>query len=70
MNELYEALSDPTAYVLKTAKTVLGKRKGRGKFVRHHQTCPACGRHLVNTYVNEDGEWKCRKCWEEAEADA
>ena len=34
------------------------------KPVRHHQTCPVCGRTLVNTY-KRDGKWKCRKCWEE-----
>lgn len=35
------------------------------KPVRHQQTCPVCGRRLVNTYLR-DGVWKCRKCWEEA----
>lgn len=35
------------------------------KPVRHQQTCPVCGRKLVNTYLR-DGEWKCRRCWEEA----
>lgn len=34
--------------------------------VRHQQTCPVCGRKLVNTYL-QDGVWKCRRCWEEAE---
>ncbi len=33
------------------------------KLVRHQQTCPACGRTLVNTY-HRDGVWKCRKCWD------
>lgn len=36
------------------------------KPVRHQQTCPVCGRKLVNTYIR-NGEWKCRKCWEEAQ---
>ena len=31
---------------------------------RHQQTCPVCGRKLVNTYL-KDGKWKCRRCWEE-----
>ena len=31
---------------------------------RHQQTCPVCGRKLVNTY-RKDGVWKCRRCWEE-----
>lgn len=34
------------------------------KTVRHQQTCPVCGRKLVNTYFR-NGEWKCRMCWEE-----
>ena len=34
------------------------------KPVRHQQTCPVCGRKLVNTYY-KDGKWKCRRCWEE-----
>lgn len=38
------------------------------KPVRHQQTCPVCGRRLVNTYLR-DGKWKCRRCWEEALAD-
>lgn len=35
-----------------------------GKLIRHHQTCPVCGRTLVNTYLR-DGVWKCKKCWDE-----
>lgn len=35
------------------------------KPVRHQQTCLVCGRKLVNTYLR-DGQWKCRRCWEEA----
>ena len=34
------------------------------KPTRHQQTCPVCGRKLVNTYLR-DGVWKCRRCWEE-----
>lgn len=33
------------------------------KPVRHQQTCPVCGRKLVNTYLR-NGVWKCRRCWE------
>lgn len=32
--------------------------------VRHQQTCPVCGRKLVNTYL-KNGVWKCRRCWED-----
>lgn len=38
------------------------------KPVRHQQTCPECGRKLVNTY-RRDGIWKCKKCWEKEGAD-
>ena len=34
------------------------------KPTRHQQTCPVCGRKLVNTYL-KDGKWKCRRCWED-----
>ena len=40
--------------------------KKRTKPVRHQQTCPVCGRKLVNTY-RRDGVWKCKKCWDAAE---
>ena len=33
------------------------------KTVAHQQTCPVCGRTLVNTY-RRGTEWKCKKCWE------
>lgn len=33
---------------------------------RHQQTCPDCGRTLVNLY-KKNGLWKCRLCWEEEE---
>ena len=38
------------------------------KPVLHQQTCPVCGRTLVNTYKHS-GTWKCRRCWEEAMKD-
>lgn len=34
------------------------------KPVSHQQTCPVCGRRLVNTYLR-DGVWECRRCWEQ-----
>ena len=36
--------------------------------VVHHETCPICGRKLVNLYLREN-EWKCRLCWEKHDAD-
>lgn len=30
--------------------------------VAHHETCPECGRTLVNIY-REGKVWKCRRCW-------
>lgn len=35
----------------------------RNATVVHHETCPCCGRKLVNLYRREK-EWKCRQCWE------
>lgn len=40
--------------------------KLRGRDVTHHETCPTCERHLVNLYLR-NGEWRCRRCWEEYE---
>ena len=31
--------------------------------VKHHETCPFCGRKLVNVYL-KDGGWKCKKCFD------
>ena len=32
----------------------------------HQQTCPVCGRTLVNLY-RMHGVWKCRRCHEKEE---
>ena len=46
----------------------LGRCKRPQAYGRHsaarRQTCPVCGRKLVNTYL-KDGVWKCRRCWED-----
>lgn len=42
--------------------------KNRNATVIHHETCPICGRKLVNLYRREN-EWKCRLCWEKHDAD-
>ena len=46
-------------------------RNARTKTKVHHETCPVCGAKLVNLYRKDinSGEWKCRKCWEKAEAE-
>ena len=36
------------------------------KSVVHQQTCPVCGRTLVNLYLRNK-EWKCKKCWDKEE---
>lgn len=36
--------------------------------VAHQQTCPTCGRKLVNTY-RRGKEYRCRRCWESADAE-
>lgn len=60
--ELFAALYDPQRWI--ASKVVRQLRGGGRKGVRHQQTCPECGRQLVNLYVGKDGEWKCKKCWE------
>lgn len=37
------------------------------KPVRHQETCPVCGRSLVNLY-RRDKEWKCKKCWDKEDS--
>lgn len=37
----------------------------RRKKVVHQETCPICGRKLVNLYEHEiRGVWKCKQCWD------
>lgn len=35
----------------------------RRRGIRHRQTCPRCGRDLVNTYRCGD-KWQCKRCWD------
>lgn len=30
--------------------------------VRHRETCPMCGKKLVNLYRAADGRWMCHRC--------
>ena len=40
-------------------------RNARTQTVVCRETCPCCGRKLVNLYRKSvsDPEWKCRACW-------
>jgi hypothetical protein len=50
--------------------TKMSRFKGGSKSnVKHRQTCPVCGKKLVNLYFRGD-EWKCFKCFEEGKQDA
>ena len=60
-----QALSNPKEWIMAQIMAQL-MRKGGKKGVLHQQTCPVCGRNLVNTY-RRGNEWKCRVCWEEAD---
>lgn len=42
------------------SRTVLRRLFEPDKPVRHQQTCPLCGRKLVNTYLREH-KWMCRE---------
>lgn len=44
-------------------KTLLKKLFKPGKPIRHQETCPVCGRTMVNIY-RRDGVWMCKKCWD------
>lgn len=63
-------------------RTINRIRNGRNATVVHHETCPCCGRKLVNLYRREvekfekRGEdtirkkekvWKCKACWDKEE---
>lgn len=40
--------------------------------VRHQETCPGCGRTLVNIYRRGSGRvavWRCKKCWDKIDKD-
>lgn len=58
-------------YYLDPFRSVFPKR--RNKDVVHHETCPVCGKTLVNLYgrnndITGKKEWRCRVCWEEYDA--
>ena len=44
-------------------RTVNRVRNRLDATVVHQETCPCCGRKLVNLYLR-DGEWKCKACWD------
>ena len=62
---MIQAMKDPAEFM---ASQIFSKLKP-GKPVRHQQTCPVCGRTLVNTYLR-GGEWKCKKCWDGEKEDS
>lgn len=35
--------------------------------VRRQETCPCCGKKMINIYRRED-EWKCKVCWDKIDA--
>lgn len=37
------------------------------KPIAHQQTCPVCGRTLVNLYKRGE-EWRCKKCWDKEDS--
>ena len=42
----------------------LSKLLKPGKPVLHRETCPECGRTLVNLY-RRGNLWRCKRCWDE-----
>ena len=59
---VFEALTDPVGYMKREVMRQI--KHCSGKPVRHQQTCPVCGKKMVNTYCRS-GTWKCKKCWDE-----
>lgn len=60
------------------------RRSRNNTDVVHHETCPCCGRKLVNLYrgetqkvvvyhgenvVKTSEEWKCKACWDKEKGD-
>lgn len=65
-----------TSDYYRTVRRVCNKRDAT---VVHHETCPYCGRKLVNLYLGEVKkfkgqtvvgtckEWRCKACWDKYE---
>lgn len=60
-NESYNVLADDE--LRRICRRI---HNARTKTVVHCETCPCCGRKLVNLYRKsvEDKEWKCKACWD------
>lgn len=48
-------------------------QKNGTRMIVHHETCPVCGKRLVNLYarrniITEKNDWRCRSCWEAYDA--
>ena len=54
------ALFQPREYIKAAITNQICGKRGK-KNVRHSETCPVCGRKLVNLYPG-NGAWKCRQC--------
>lgn len=61
------------------------RKYGHNKNVLHHETCPCCGRKLVNLYLGDvkkiaeyhgeavvkiEKEWKCKACWDKEKGES
>lgn len=42
-------------------------RRREEKPVRRQETCPCCGKKMINIY-RRDEEWKCKACWDKIDA--
>lgn len=68
LNPVYnEPLEDAYARILRRIE-----RNGT-KMVVHHETCPTCGRKLVNLYgrkndISGKRDWRCKACWDKYDA--
>ena len=46
------------------ARKVNTMRRREENPIRRQETCPCCGKKMINIYRREE-EWKCNACWDE-----
>ena len=68
LNKIYN--ESPQDYYERILRRI---HKNGTKMVVHHETCPVCGKKLVNLYarrnvITEKNDWRCRSCWEAYDA--
>lgn len=63
--ELFAAVGDPVGWMKQQIALELGPGKKVDKLCR--QTCPVCGKKMVNIYRREK-MWQCKQCWDKEDS--